>query len=275
MDVVVEATDDPGRVLTTAASFLRSDPVAHNLILTLLYARVAVPERGRYWIASVGMDVVGVVFQSPITFHAATTPMRPEVAAAVAHRISDTGAELPGVDGDAATAAAFAGAWSERNRVSARPTLGQRLYRLDDFVDHDARGGVQRATPEHAEFLVQCFTAFADEIGEPTLGVAGGVARRIDAGQLWVWVDGEPVSAAGFTAPLERVVRVGPVYTPPTHRGRGYASALVAGMSRVAIDSDLRCVLYTDLENPTSNSIYRAIGYRAVGEGLRYLFTAE
>jgi uncharacterized protein len=34
-----------------------------------------------------------------------------------------------------------------------------------------------------------------------------------------------------------------------------------------------RCILYTDLGNPTSNSIYRRIGYRAVAECLRYRFT--
>jgi predicted GNAT family acetyltransferase len=31
-------------------------------------------------------------------------------------------------------------------------------------------------------------------------------------------------------------------------------------------------MLYTDLANPTSNSIYRRIGYRAVAEVLRYGF---
>jgi predicted GNAT family acetyltransferase len=31
-------------------------------------------------------------------------------------------------------------------------------------------------------------------------------------------------------------------------------------------------MLYTALSNPTSNSIYRQIGYRSVAEGLRYRF---
>jgi uncharacterized protein len=34
----------------------------------------------------------------------------------------------------------------------------------------------------------------------------------------------------------------------------------------------LRCALYTDLGNPTSNSIYRRIGYRALAEVVRYRF---
>ncbi len=274
MDIAVEMSNDPGHVLDVAAGFLASDPVAHNLILTLLHARRAQPEPGRYWIARDGGDVVGVVFQSPFTFHAATTPMDPGVAAAVAHGISDLTADLPGIEGEAATVAAFAGAWTEVRRVSARPTLGQRLYELSSPAAVSAGGEWHIATPDHAEFLVQCFVAFADEIGESTAGAAEVVARRTAAGELWVWVDREPVSAAGRSEPVAGVTRIGPVYTPPAARGRGYASALVAAMSREAVAADLRCILYTDLENPTSNGIYRSIGYRAVGEGLRYRFTA-
>ncbi len=77
---------------------------------------------------------------------------------------------------------------------------------------------------------------------------------------------------AGRLDAVAGVERIGPVYTPPDRRGRGYASAVVAGVSRSALDAGHRCILYTDLENPTSNAIYRAIGYRAVAEALQYRF---
>jgi len=41
---------------------------------------------------------------------------------------------------------------------------------------------------------------------------------------------------------------------------------------RSCVTLGLRCILYTDLGNTTSNSIYRRIGYRAVAEVLRYRF---
>jgi predicted GNAT family acetyltransferase len=68
------------------------------------------------------------------------------------------------------------------------------------------------------------------------------------------------------------VERLGPVYTPPERRGRGYASAVVAAMSRAVLGAGNRCILYADLDNPTSNAIYRALGYSAVAEALRYGF---
>ncbi|HSS37114.1 MAG TPA: GNAT family N-acetyltransferase, partial [Patescibacteria group bacterium] len=59
--------------------------------------------------------------------------------------------------------------------------------------------------------------------------------------------------------------RVGPVYTPPARRGRGYASACVAGASQAGLDSGLRFLfLFTDLANPTSNHIYETIGYEPI-----------
>jgi predicted GNAT family acetyltransferase len=60
-------------------------------------------------------------------------------------------------------------------------------------------------------------------------------------------------------------VRIGPVYTPPEARNRGYASALVAAISQAQLDAGRRfCFLFTDLANPTANHIYQAIGYEPV-----------
>ena len=219
-------------------------------------------------------DVIGVVFQSPLDYHATLTPMSREAVRAVVDLIADEGVELPGVSGEAATAANFAGAWSERTRVPARPTLGQRLYELAAVVDQSARGALRQATDEDLEFLVESFVAFVAEIGDPPEGSEAVVARRLAAGQLWVWDDSAAVSMCGRSAPAEGVVRVGPVYTPTELRGRGYASAMVATVSADVRAAGHRCILYTDLDNPTSNSIYRNIGYQAVSECLTYKFGA-
>lgn len=275
MSITVHTSDNPAAVLDVAGTFLASDPAQHNLILTLLHVRVEHPEAGRYWMAVEEHDVIGVVFQSPLDFHATSTPMSREAVRAVVDVIADEGVELPGVSGEAATAANFAGAWSERTRVPARPTLGQRLYELAAVVDQPAPGALRQATDEDLEFLVESFVAFVTEIGDPPGDAESVVARRLAAGQLWVWDDDAAVSMCGLSAPIEGVVRVGPVYTPPERRGRGYASALVAAVSAEVEAAGRRCILYTDLDNPTSNSIYRNIGYQAVAEGLAYEFGCE
>jgi predicted GNAT family acetyltransferase len=65
------------------------------------------------------------------------------------------------------------------------------------------------------------------------------------------------------------------VYTPPKLRQHGYAGACVGAMSAELVARGLRCILYTDLANPTSNSIYRKLGYEAVAELVRYRFRGE
>jgi hypothetical protein len=69
------------------------------------------------------------------------------------------------------------------------------------------------------------------------------------------------------------MVRVGPVYTPPEFRGHGYASAATAAASQQALDAGAsEVLLFTDLANPVSNSIYQRIGYRAVEDRIVLAF---
>lgn len=79
---------------------------------------------------------------------------------------------------------------------------------------------------------------------------------------------------AGVVAHTPHGARIGYVYTPPEWRGRGYASACVAGLSQRVLDSGRRfCFLYTDLSNPTSNALYQRIGYEHVCNVIDYEFS--
>ncbi len=268
------SSNDPVQVLEVAGTFLEADPVRNNLILTILRRRVDHPEPGRYWIAQPDGRVAGVVLQSPVHFTATISPMARAAVTAVVDTIVDEGVVLPGVHGEAATAAAFAGHWAERTRAAARPTTGQRLYEVVDVdTPRHPAGRARRAIGDEHDLLVAWFDAFAAETHEGAdRPAAATVERRLAAGELWIWEDGTPVAMAGLSEPVAGVARVGPVFTPPECRGVGYASALVAACSQEVRAAGRRCILYTDLENPTSNAIYRALGYRAVTEALRYEF---
>jgi hypothetical protein len=70
-------------------------------------------------------------------------------------------------------------------------------------------------------------------------------------------------------------IRLGPVYTPPERRRQGYATSLVAGVSARLLEGGFRrCYLLTDLANPTSNAIYRRVGYEQVCESAEYGYQA-
>jgi len=275
MELKVLFSEDPAFVLTRADEFLSSKAVVHNLVLSILHARVAHADPGRYWIALYGeKTVVGVVVQSPLEYPATLTPMEPRAVLAMVDAIAEAGVTLPGVSGDAATAARFAGQWSERCKSAVKPFQGLRLYELL-AVGRVPRteGHLRQARPEDRSLMILWTRAFQNEIGEFADDTELRVDRGLAAGQLWVWDNkGETMSMAVSREPTQGVVRISGVYTPPEKRNRGYAAACVHALSEHLRGSGYRCILYTDLGNPTSNSIYRRIGYRAIAEALRYRF---
>ncbi|MFN8464511.1 MAG: GNAT family N-acetyltransferase [Caldilineaceae bacterium] len=102
-----------------------------------------------------------------------------------------------------------------------------------------------------------------------------GVRRAIGEGKVYLWDDDGQVSLAVRGRQLPHGASVGPVYTPPEMRGRGYASACVAALSQAILDGGGDyCTLFTDLANPTSNHIYQRLGYRPLCDFAEYRFHA-
>jgi predicted GNAT family acetyltransferase len=266
-------SEDPAWVLAEANAFLASEPAVHNLILTLLNARAAQPKPGRYWVAKDDDKVVGVIFQSPLDFPALLTPMASEIVRAVVEAISDSDVVLPGVSGTAAAAAQFAGQWTECHKSAAIPVQGLRLYeKIEGGKQAAANGRFRQAGVDDRELIIAWKRQFNAETGEGGSEPAALVGRKLLAGQIWLWDDGQPVSMAMNSDPVENVIRIQDVFTPAERRNQGYAGACVAGITKQLRDKGYRCVLYSDLGNPVSNSIYRRIGYRAIAEILRYRF---
>jgi predicted GNAT family acetyltransferase len=117
--------------------------------------------------------------------------------------------------------------------------------------------------------LVDWYGAFAREVGEPGTSMEGMVDDRLSHDGLWLWLSeaGDPVALCGHSRLLAGMTRIAPVYTPPEHRGRGYAGALTAAVSgAVRAAGAEEVLLFTDLANPTSNAIYQRIGYVPVDD---------
>src|SRR5437660_1502072 len=255
MEPKVLFSEDPAFVIRRADKFLSSEPVLRNLILSILRSRIAQGDPGRYWIALHGEEAVGVVVQSPLEYPATLTPMEPRVVLAMVNAIAEAGVTLPGVNGDAATAASFAGQWSERHKSAVKPFQGLRLYELLEVGEVPrTEGHLRQARPEDRSLMILWTRAFQDEIGEFANDTELRVDRGLAARELWVWDKrGEAMSMAVSREPTQGVVRISGVYTPPGKRNRGYAAACVHALSEHLRGSGYRCILYTDLDNPTSN----------------------
>jgi predicted GNAT family acetyltransferase len=83
------------------------------------------------------------------------------------------------------------------------------------------------------------------------------------------------VSLAGRSRPAAGQARVGPVYTPPDLRGRGFGAAATAAVTQAALDDGAEgVVLFTNLANPTSNGLYQRLGYRPISDWAVIRFSA-
>jgi len=276
--LAVCSTTDRPTALAEAGGFLRARPVENNLVLTLLQQRPHPAAGGRYWWARRGGKVVGFVFLSPRSFRAVLSPADPSDIGpldALVERIADEAPDLSGVSSDAATASAFAGRWADRRRVPVSPTEMQRIYRLGTLVHPiDVAGRLRKADASDRDAAVAWTARFLEDTASASFDPAEMTDRHLRAGRMWVWDrDGCPVSMAAAAVPVAGVARVSGVYTPPEQRSRGYASASVAALSAwlLALEADT-CILYAQLSNPTSNAIYRRIGYEPVTEVLMYRF---
>lgn len=262
----------------TAADFLaRAEPwllareAEHNLLLGIArsVAEGDHPFEEPIYLATVeaGRRVVGCAFRTP-PHKLGLTRLPPETIPALVESVHGTYDELPAVFGQAGIARAFAGAWSERTGAGHRPGMKQRLHVLEEVTPppRPAAGEMSVVTEADTAPVRRWLADFERDAGVPVGDRDAVVARLVRHGRLAVWVDGgEPRAMAAVSGLGPTTARVGYVYTPERFRGRGYATSLVAALSRRMLDTGIRrLVLYTDLANPTSNAIYRRVGYRAL-----------
>ena len=279
----LEFTDDPAEFLHATREHLAAEPVLTTVIATVT-ERMA---RGggsdapyRWWVVARddAGEVAGVGMRTApfAPYPVYLLPMPDEVAVELARRLHERGEAVGGVNGALPAAQAFAAETARLTGGVAEVHEHLRLFELGELVVPPAPPGRLRpATRDDAELSLAWFRAFAADAAEQA-GREGEHAmeefsldmmlERIDDGLIWLWEDeaGTPVHLTGANLPANGVTRIGPVYTPKGHRGRGVASRAVAEVSRQFVEQGVRCCLFTDQANPTSNKIYEAVGYRPV-----------
>jgi RimJ/RimL family protein N-acetyltransferase len=267
-----QLSEDLAAFLTTAGGFLRSRAAENTIPLCAaetLRARGATafgPASPLFgWWPEPDGRVTGAFLHTP-PYAVALTSVPAEMAVDLARVLHARGRAASGVNADPAPAEAFARAWHQLTGDSVRISLRTRLYSLVTLTPAEPGppGGARVAGPEDRALLVAWSDAFHQEATEDRADAGAMVDDRLSYGGLTLWeTAGQPVSMAGLTRPAAGQVRVGPVYTPPELRGRGYGGAVTCAVSRAALDAGISDVLlFTDLANPTSNALYQRLGYQ-------------
>ena len=279
-----ELFDDAARFLDEAAEHLALDPVLNTVVATVAARETRL---GRttdaglpHWYAVARAKdgrVAGVAMRTApfAPYPLFVLPMPEEAALRLARLLHDRGETVGGANGALPAARTFAEETARLSGGKVSVRMHTRLFELRRVrTPRPAPGALRVATEQDADLVVGWFGAFhaeADEqagrsSGHETEALTGeDVLRRLRGGQLFVReVDGAPVHLTGRSDPSYGAVRLGPVYTPRPHRGRGYASATVAELSQRILDAGDRPCLFTDQANPVSNGVYEAVGYEPV-----------
>ncbi len=191
---------------------------------------------------------------------------------------------LPGVLGPTDAAARFATGWTDATAHAGHLQFAERIFRLERLLapDRPAAGTWRMAEKGDRDLLARWAVEFmveaqpeAPPMPDPLAAADRWIERRGRVAYLWE-DDDEIVSWVGAGGETPNGIRIGPVYTPPSRRSRGYATSLTAAASADQLADGRRfCFLFTDLANPTSNKIYQAIGYQPVCDVDQYSFATD
>ncbi len=276
MAITVQHQDTVDVFLEAAGLFLEYHEAENNLILGIASAIRATPdvfEERPTFATAVDDDgqVVAATLRTPPHNQVLSWSDVLATSDALADALRDQ--PLPGLLGPTEAAARFVEVWTRITGQPARLEVAERIYRLESVIplERPAPGGWRVVEERDRDLLASWVVAFTEEavpesppIPDPSAVADRWVAQVGRIGYVWE-ASGSVVSFVGASGSTPNGIRIGPVYTPPEQRRRGYASALTAAASQDQLDRGRRFTfLFTDLSNPTSNRIYRAIGYEPV-----------
>ncbi|MCX4783390.1 GNAT family N-acetyltransferase [Streptomyces sp. NBC_01264] len=277
-------TSDLPAYLAAARPAIAADPVVNTSLMTVVDA---LERRGPdaygadaplfgWWTDQRAADaaVVGALVHTPphpLLIGALPPEAVRELGAALTAEPLLAGVDALSVRRD--DALSLAAAWGKPSEVVEE----NRLYRLAGLIAPDpAPAGEARLAGEaDLPLLLDWVTAFKQESGEGGVASEEALRDRFSYGGMLLWEDaGIPVSLAGFSRPIGAMSRIGPVYTPPKLRGRGYAAGVTYAATEAARAAGAHEVLlFADLKNPTSNRVYQRLGYTPVEDRVEVALT--
>ena len=266
--------------------YLVKEEAINNLCIGILHSGMHDLASANWFMAAV-IDDAGI----PLVFALQTpphniilTPITKKTSAleqAIASLVQEMKAQklaVPGVIGVDKAAALFFAAWMGHSYGAQHVSFQQGIYMLEQVLPVPLVGKFRMATMQDLYFLPYWLHAMKSESGIMLAGFDSTVDRAkelIAAGNMGILLDeeGTPVSMAALARQLPHGYAVSHVYSPPYYRNKGYATSCVAQLSAHALSGENTfCVLHTDLSNPTSNAIYKKIGYVQVATMLELAF---
>ena len=202
-----------------------------------------------------------------------------EAIKALIEYLSDNTIDIPGVIGEKILAEKFKKQWLIMRESEVELFMAQRIFKLTNLNQVEIASGLfRRVKLDDLEIIKDWYISFNQESLSKKIDeekARNHVRKAIESGRYYGWEkECRLVSIASRARNTKNAVAVNFVYTPEEYRGNGYATSTVAKLSQELLNEGYKyCCLFTDLANPTSNSIYKKIGYEPIADYLVYNFS--
>lgn len=255
-----------GSDAASARRLLDADPVAHAYLRSELRLGV---ERADWWGVRDGDRLRAVLLAGPLAVPcipgAADAALLAETACAASRPRMLVGPRA----GVAALRDALLPVQQPREVREPQPLLA--LDSTESLSPDPAP--VRPATRADVEALAFAAAAMhREEMGSEPVPVDPSAWRArmislVDLGWSWAWIERDQVVfKAELSAWTPEAVQIQGVYTHPSRRGRGVASAGLAAVCRILLRSVPVCSLYVNANNGTALRLYDRLGFRRTGD---------
>jgi predicted GNAT family acetyltransferase len=267
---------DAATFLERTRSFRTQEPYLTNVVgstATSVASGQRTYESTSWRVVEDSSGVVGMMMRTA-PHHLVLSPMPLEAVGPAVDSVLQRDPQVSGALGSKTLCESFLSLYVARSKHQLRCEVGRDhfVYVLNRLVaPSSVAGSVRKCDVEDFEQLITWWRSFTDEAGLERYGLEEGLSASLAEGRVYVWmVEARPVCAVAHSpvvaTPGDTVARIGPVYTPPRERRRGYAAQLTYAVSSLLIDQGHGLMLFTDAANPTSNGVYRRLGYEKVDE---------
>lgn len=272
----VEFGAEPARFVDRAWPLLIADEANHTVLLSAVQAVLRAHSNGEAlpepWLSAVAFDAQAPRACAILSRNNWLVSLGSKSALAALGRSLRERGGFGAIVGPQDATTSVARACGVRTQVHFRLPL-LRLASDAAVAPVTTAGRLVLGTTAQRALLLDWLHAFSDEanLPDPRERIAADLDRQLRGQRLRLWLNecNEPVCLIGGQTIAPSGARIGPVYTPPQWRGRGYAQAAVATLcGELRVQGAQTIFLFTDAVNLTSNALYSRVGFRPAGQHL-------
>lgn len=255
----------------------------HNLILGLAYGirdHKVEPSLPLYYSIESNGKVIACALRSNHDRPFIVTEMPEGFVDFLIKDLASNNIELAAVVGEESTATYFKNQWINLNNLNFKINIHLGVYECFNVIFPKVMTGeLRQATQEDRITLKKYIIGFYQDCfpDQPIIdeNIEKSIDRLLENKSLFVLQNSkkEIISMAANTRSTLNGGTISLVYTPKEFRGFGHASTTVSLLSDILIKNGKKFTcLFTDLTNPTSNSIYQKIGFIKIGQNIHFDF---